>query len=119
MKSNGTVNKEALYGTWMKSVNKRQATHELALRKAMDLPVEDDMQVNVQHGITGWQAVAAAAVLAAGLGGGFFMSQRGADAPAPAPVAQTPAVDPVPGQRFRVTFSSDDGTPIEVHDASP
>lgn len=64
-----TIDKQALYGTYLDSVRRRQAIADKAIHKALDLPQDDDVQItNVKQSGTSPAVTAGVAVLSAALG---------------------------------------------------
>ena len=111
-----TIDKDQLYGAFNKSHQRREKLADLATRKALDLPVEDDMQITTNTTYQGLgrcgSLLLALAMLASGGGGalgiagllGMLQPTREAPRPTFAP------------QEFEVTFFAEDGSPIEVND---
>ena len=68
-----TIDKDQLYATFNKSSERRDKLADLATRKALDLPVEDDMQINTSTTYQGLgrcgSLLLALAMLAGGSGG--------------------------------------------------
>ena len=54
--SKSSIDKESLYGEFLKSIRRKGRIESLAISKALDLPVEDEVQIKT--GITGWPLVA-------------------------------------------------------------
>jgi hypothetical protein len=116
-----SIDKTKLYATFEKSHQRQQRLADMATRKALDLPLEDDVQITTNttnHGISWVGAVVLAATLLAGGGGTMFgvAGMLGAlRAPQPAPRGpSTPLAAP---REFKVTFWAEDGAPIEVQGA--
>ena len=98
MSESQVIDQEALYGVFLDSDRQQRSLQEDAVRKALNLPRRDDMNITThQHG-GGWQAMLlGAAMLAAGGGGALgiaalagFGPRTGAGPPAPG-VANRPA----------------------------
>ena len=113
-----TIDKDQLYATFNQSNQRREKLTDLATRKALDLPVEDEMQITTNTTYQGLgrcgSLLLALAMLASGGGGalgiagllGLLTPARQAAAP------QQPATfEP---QEFEVTFFAEDGKSIEV-----
>lgn len=43
------IDKEALYPTYNRSVERKQAIHEQAIRKSLDLPADDDVNITTTN----------------------------------------------------------------------
>lgn len=109
-----TIDKNALYATFHASNQRREKLADLATRKALDLPVEDDMQITTNTTYQGLgrcgSLLLALAMLAAGGGGALGIAgalgllHRGHEA---APATFEP-------QEFEVTFFAEDGKPVAV-----
>ncbi len=120
-----TIDKNELYGQFDSSHKRRQRLAELATRKALDLPLDDDMNIinNRQGASMMGTALLSAALLLGGGGLGVGIAglagMGGADKPA-SPVVPAmkpdsgPAPTPVEPQEFKVTFWGDDSQPIQV-----
>jgi hypothetical protein len=112
-----TIDKSQLYATFEKSHERQQKLTDMATRKALDLPLEDDVQITTNtthHGISWLGAALLSATLLAGGGGAALglMSLFGALCPS---VPSTPgAHHPISPQEFKITFWAEDGKPIEV-----
>lgn len=113
-----TIDKSQLYATFNKSHERREKLADMATRKALDLPVEDDMQITTNTTYQGLgrcgSLLLALAMLASGSGAalgiagllGLLNPARQAASP------QQPATfEP---QEFEVTFFAEDGSPIAV-----
>ena len=56
--SKSCIDKETLYGEFLKSVRRKGRVEDLAIAKALDIPMDDDVQINQSKtGITGWPLV--------------------------------------------------------------
>lgn len=67
------IDKETLYGEWIKGERARQNMNRRAVEKAMDLPPEDDVQItNTTTGITLKHLLGIAAIVAAAGGIGLL-----------------------------------------------
>lgn len=113
-----SLNKEALYGNFLKSYDRRERLADLATRKALDLPVEDEVNINTTTNNQGshWLTT----LLMAGsllLGGGGLTAGLGtalgwfAQGPTAAPRS---ASAPPSAQEYRVEFFTEEGKPIKV-----
>lgn len=52
------LDKETLYGEFLKSMRRKGRVEDLAIAKALDIPMDDDVQINQSRtGITGWPLV--------------------------------------------------------------
>ena len=52
--SKSCIDKETLYGEFLKSVRRKGRVEDLAIAKALDIPMDDDVQINQSKtGITG------------------------------------------------------------------
>lgn len=98
------IDKVKLYPTYLKSQERAAKLREEAVRKHLDLPMEDDVNIN-QHGITGKHLVALAGIVLLGLLG-WRVIEPGEALP---PVLPSPAV-----QEYEVRFWLEDGTELEV-----
>ncbi len=111
-----TINKNELYATFHKSSERREKLADLATRKALDLPVEDDMQITTNTTYQGLgrcgSLLLALAMLASGGGGALGIAGVLGLLNAATPAREAPATfEP---QEFEVTFFAEDGAPIEV-----
>lgn len=101
------IDPQALYGEFIKSSKRKAGLQEAITRKSLNLPAaDDDMQINVSNGLSGWQLVAAIGLLVAGIAGGYYASQQQAVAP---PVQIETQIQPT---KYRVIISDENG-PLE------
>jgi hypothetical protein len=122
------LDKEALYGQFLASFQRREKLADLATRKALDLPAEDDVNITTTHNglqLRHLAGIALMVLLSGTLGGGLtaLLGSLGHNASGILPpAAATPAesapagaaVPPAQPQQFKVTFYGEDGQPIEV-----
>lgn len=98
------LDKEHLYGQFNKRNEWRHTLAKKATYKALDIPEEDDVNINVQKGY-GWkELLVGGAVL---LGGGLLASNH----------FQPPQAAPV-DSAYEVRFFDADGNPITVPNVS-
>ena len=97
------IDKHKLYGRFQNGVDKNQRLQRMVAAKAMDMPwEEDEMNIQANRGINGWQLMGIVGMVVAGL-----LYWNSLQIPAgPVPIG--------PAQEYRVTFSAEDGTEIEV-----
>jgi hypothetical protein len=111
-----TIDKDQLYATFNHSSQRREKLADLATRKALDLPVEDDMQITTNTTYQGLgrcgSLLLALAMLASGGGGALGIAGL-LGWLQPARDNSTPTFAP---QEFEVTFFAEDGAPIAVND---
>ena len=103
------IDKANLYQTFHNSLRRSQRLSDLATRKALDLPLDDDMQIitnNTRHGLglVGTLALSGMLLLSGAAGGFALLRTTVPTTPAPA------------AQEFEVTFWTEDGQPLEVTD---
>jgi len=121
------LDKEALYGQFLASFQRREKLADLATRKALNLPVEDDVNITTTHNGIGWRhlvGIVLMLLLSGTLGGGLtaLLGSLGHNASGSLPAAAAPgnsapagaATAPAQPQQFKVTFYGEDGQPIEV-----
>ncbi len=112
-----TIDKHQLYGRFVKSWERREKLADLATRKALDLPMDDEMNITTTNRGVGLlpAAVVSAALLLAG-GGMTLGLVKLLDRPQPAqvPASGSHVAAPPPSQEFKVTFWAEDGTPLKV-----
>lgn len=112
-----TIDKQKLYGTFHKSLAKSEKLTDLATRKALDLPVDDEMQIitnnHTRQGLGRCGTLLLALAMAAG-GSGMTLGlvsllqnnvRNSGEAASGAEFAP---------QEFQVTFWNEDGQPVEV-----
>lgn len=106
------IDKEKLYGVFGRSVAQRARLHELAVAKALDLPLTDGVnapKVNIGPGLFK-TALLSLAMLTAGAGGAIGIGS----------LRQKPVVPSVPqvpvmqSQEYEVRFWTEDGTQLDV-----
>lgn len=89
-----SLDKEQLYGEYLKDFRRKARMSEQLARKSLDLPDNDEMQ-NVGNKTTvgmGWRELGLVGVLTAAAGiGGNLLANREAKAPEPTPPAIVPA----------------------------
>lgn len=125
-----SIDKQQLYGAFTKSHQRQQRLSEMATRKALDLPLDDDVnitQTTTNHGPNLVSLlVLAGGLLAGGTGIGLGLpalwnepATAAMDPPkASEPPPKTVALDPE-STEFRVTFYAEDGRPIDVNQVEP
>jgi hypothetical protein len=109
------VDKEHLYGVFNRSAERRSQLHEMALAKALDLPLTEgiNMTSNVHNPGMGKTALMCLALLGAGSGGTLALGNMlGWFNPAPTQSA-APAME---SQQYEVRFWTEDGTQIDVNE---
>lgn len=105
------INKDHLYGLFNGSIERRARLHEMALAKAMDLPLSEGINVtntanSSNPGLIKTALVCAALLLggsAATVGAGSLFGWFG--------MPETPTLEP---QEYEVQFWAEDGTEINV-----
>lgn len=105
------INKDHLYGMFNGSIERRARLHEMALAKAMDLPLSEGINVtNTAHSSNPGlikTALVCASLLLAGAGGtlgiGSLLGWFG-----------TPTTPAIEAQEYEVQFWAEDGTEINV-----
>ena len=122
-----TIDKHQLYGAFLQSHERQQRLSDLATRKALDLPLDDD--VNITQTTTNHAPslasllVLAGGLLAGGTGIGIglpaMVAALSSAAPPPIPAIEQQAAAPAPASEYRVTFYAEDGRPIEVDRTTP
>lgn len=122
-----TIDKQQLYGQFLQSHQRQQRLSEMATRKALDLPLDDDVnitQTTTNHGPNfASLLVLAGGLLAGGTGLGVGLSSLWTTPPtapasshAPEPHQQAAAAG---SAEYRVTFYAEDGKPIDVDRVQP
>lgn len=96
------IDKSKLYPTFLRSQERAEKLREIATRKNLDLPVDDDVNIS-NHGIAGKHLVAIAGIVLLGLLGWRLLT------PSVSGQMASPAA-----QEYEVRFWLDDGTEIEV-----
>ena len=122
-----TIDKHQLYGAFLQSHERQQRLSDLATRKALDLPLDDD--VNITQTTTNHAPslasllVLAGGLLAGGTGIGIglptILEALSSADPSPVPAIEQQAAVPAPASEYRVTFYAEDGRPIEVDRTQP
>lgn len=113
------IDKTQLYPTFNNSLRRNQRLADAATRKALDLPLEDDVQIitdNSRQGLGRIGALLLSLAMLAGGGGaavGALGLLRGFDRPAARQPSDAAPSQTAP-QEFKVTFWSEDGQPLEV-----
>lgn len=92
-----TIKKEELYGQNNRSVEANQKLHRQATRKALDLPMEDD--VNISRTGIGWKELAVIGATILGGAGLWTMNQQPAATPA--------------AQEWQITVTDEEGVEVE------
>jgi len=101
------IDKGKLYSRFQKNVDNNQRLQRMVAAKSMDMPWdEDEMNIQANRGITGWQLMGIVGALVAGAV--YWHSTQ----PTTAVQGGPPAVPAA--QEYRVTFSAEDGTEIKV-----
>ena len=101
------IDKGKLYGRFQNNLDRNQRLQRMVAAKSMDMPWdEDEMNIQANRGINGWQLLGIVGALVAGAV--YWHSTQPTTAVPGAPPA-VPAA-----QEYRVTFSAEDGTEIEV-----
>ena len=114
------IDKTQLYQMFEKSLRRNQRLGDLSARKALDLPLDDDMQIITNNsrsglGIAG-TLLLSAGMLISGTAGGFALMHQwnraaSEDANANAQPSQLPE-----SQEFKITFWTEDGESLEVQE---
>ena len=99
-----TIDKESLYGRYNEAEDWRSKLHKKLAHKSLDIPLDDEMNINqTKTGMT-WKELAI--IAAAGIGGGYvYTNERGVDPP----VVQQP-VD----SEYEVRFYDSSGNLIDI-----
>lgn len=97
--------KDYLYGRYQKMEDWKNGLHKKATHKALDIPMEEAVNVDNSRVGLGWKELAV--IAATGLGGLWLYDQRTTEAPAPTQVA------PVDSE-YDVMFYDADGNKIDV-----
>jgi hypothetical protein len=99
-----TIDKQSLYGRYNESEDWRTKLHKKLAHKSLDIPLDDDMNINqTKTGMT-WKELAI--IAAAGIGGGYvYTNERDADPP----VVQQP-VD----SEYEIRFYDSSGNLIDI-----
>ena len=111
--SNGSdgIDKQALYGQWLKGEAWKRKLQKAAAHKALDIAESEDVNLSVNKSTGIGNAGLIGAVAAAGLGPallGLAMLLKGGSAPAP-------VTSPGPADSaYKVLFFDKDGKPISV-----
>ena len=109
------IDKTKLYRTFEKSLRRSERLNDLATRKALDLPLDEDMQIitnNTRQGLSMAGMLLLSAVMLTGGGGaawGLLTMLNNRGQPAAEVAGESPAT-----QEFEVTFWSEDGQQLEV-----
>jgi hypothetical protein len=93
---------------WQQKLDKKLAY------KALDIPMDDDMQISTTNGI-GWKELAV--VAGALLGGGWLYCNSQAPAPIAPPAVVAPQVETI-NQDYELRFFDADGNLIELPNIS-
>lgn len=111
------INKEALYPTYNRSVERKQAIHEQAIRKSLDLPVDDDVNITTTNNGVSGKALAGilVAMVVSGGGGALVVNQMGQPVPQPPPFVR-PVVE---GQAATLKFYNSAGEEIILPQRKP
>lgn len=108
------IDKNELYALFQHSFDRRERLADLATRKALDLPVEDEVNITnttTHHGPSPLAMLAVSALMLLG-GGGIALSAAGL-----AGWFQSPggaAVQPSGPHEFRISFWTEEGSEIPV-----
>ncbi len=114
--SNPTIDKEGLYGTFLKSHERMDQLEEDAIRKSLDLPGHEKVNITTHQHSGGWKSVLLGAALLAtgGVGALGLASLAGFGTKAvPQEPSQEPSQEPLESQEYKVEFFRGD-QPIEV-----
>ena len=109
------VGKKALYGVWTNNFERRARLNEDATRKALDLPLEEDVNITTTNNVSGmtWKHLLAGTVGLSGLGAIGILSGLLLRSPAPAK-QPPPAVEPVTQNlRLKVRFWDQHDKPFD------
>ena len=114
------INKTQLYPMFEKSLRRSERLGDLATRKALDLPLDDDMQIITNHtrsglGMTGTLLVSVAMLISGSAGGVALMNAWPSGEAASGNVDPQAASPPPVAQEFKVSFWTEDGEHLEVH----
>jgi hypothetical protein len=104
------IQKDKLYEMYTKSAERTSKLREDAVRKHLDLPVEDDVQIN-NNGIAGKHIMGMVGML---LAAGSFVSWMALQPTSPAAPPQAVQQAPLEAQEYDVQFWFEDGTQISV-----
>ena len=107
------IDKTKLYPMFEKSLRRNERLTDLATRKALDLPLDDDMQIITNNTRQGLGAIGtlfvSGVMLFSGAAGGFALLNHFS------PVQENQATTELPAaQEFEVTFWTEDGQQLEV-----
>lgn len=122
------VNYEQLYGNYHKSVEKQQKLRDEVARKALNMPIDDDMNIDQDIKITktgfGWKEILALSAVGLGTYGiiatGFNFGRQNTPpsaitaTPPLSPVQPIPSVPPLSDSEYQVLFYDKDGNLISV-----
>ncbi len=115
------IDKSQLYGMFQRSLKRSEKLNDLATRKALDLPLDDEMQIITNHthrGLGRWGTLLLSLAMLAG-GGGATLGTGAALGwfeRAIQPPPQTTPPDEAAAREFKVTFWTEDGQPLAVED---
>lgn len=115
------IDKSQLYGMFQRSLKRSEKLTDLATRKALDLPLDDEMQIITNHthrGLGRWATLLLSLAMLAGGGGatlglgtvlGWF--ERAIQQP-----SQRAPDEAAAAREFKVTFWTEDGEPLEIEE---
>ena len=117
-----TIDKSQLHPMFEKSLRRSERLSDLATRKALDLPLDDDMQIITNHTRQGFGLIGtlllSTALLAGGGGAAIgalaLLNTWMQDAPDQGTTGTELSTDSPPAQEFKITFWTDDGENLEV-----
>ena len=115
------IDKTHLYQMFEKSLRRNQRLGDLAARKALDLPLDEDMQIITNNtrsglGIAG-TLLLSVGMLMSGSAGGFALMHQWNRSASHASDANARTSSQLPdAQEFKVTFWTEDGESLEVQE---
>lgn len=111
------IDKSQLHPMFEKSLRRSERLSDLATRKALDLPLDDDMQIITNNTRQGFGLIGTLLLSAAMLTGGAASGFALMSALSPNGDMNPQVSSSLPeAQEFKVTFWTDDGEHLEVSD---
>ena len=97
------IDKDALYGKFQEAEDWRNSLHKKLAHKSLDIPIDDEMNINqTKSGMT-WKELAI--IAAAGLGGGYIYTNQ----------QELPPVSvEVPDSEYEIRFYDSSGNLIDI-----